>query len=307
MPPHAVDDIVGHLMDQLVSGVYPPGCRLPTTRALAAELGVHRNTVAKAYKSLAGLGLLATSPGRGTFAAARPETADGRPRTPPIDDRLDEIIRRARRGNIAEDALRRRIDQRIAAIYHAPSPRAAFVECNEEDLSVAVGEIEQLSGIRLAPTRLDALAAAPERVAAEYDLIFTSLFHLMEVREALADAPSRRRVIGVYTQPDERALAEIAQIGGDERVGIVVSNDDGARRYAAQIQTFTQAATRALVRPTDDEVASLARDVDVLVASRSRMPQARRAANGVPVIELSFHISRASAELVAEAMLGDGG
>jgi hypothetical protein len=50
----------------------------------------------------------------------------------------------------------------------------------------------------------------------------------------------------------------------------------------------------------------LAREVDVLVASRSRAPQTRRAADGVPVIELSFHISRASAELVAEAMLRDG-
>ncbi|HEU5434693.1 MAG TPA: GntR family transcriptional regulator, partial [Thermomicrobiales bacterium] len=212
MPQSTVADIVGHLMDQLVSGVYPPGSRLPTTRALAAALGAHRNTVAKAYKSLADLGLLATSPGRGTFAAARPEPDDRRLRRQQIDDRLDEIIRRARRGNIAEDALRRLIDQRIAAVYQAPPPRAAFVECNEEDLSVAVGEIERSSGVRLAPTRLDALAAAPQRVAAEFDLIFTTLFHLMEVRELLADTDPRRRVIGVYAQPDERSLAEIAQI-----------------------------------------------------------------------------------------------
>lgn len=307
MARHSVEEIVGCVMDQLVSGVYPPGCRLPTTRALAVELGVHRNTVAKAYKSLVDLGLLATSPGRGTFAAARPEPADRRLRMQQIDDRLDDLIRRARRGGMDEAALRRSIDQRIAAVYQATPPRAAFVECNEEDLSIAVGEIEQLSGVRLAPTRLEALAAAPGRVAADFDFIFTSLFHLMEVRGFLAGATPRRRVIGVYTQPDERALAAIAQIGDDARVGIVVSNGDGARRYAAQIQTLTQAATWALVLPTDDEIAALAREVDVLVASRSRAPQTRRAADGVPVIELSFHISRASAELVAEAMLRDGG
>ena len=52
----SVQDVVDHVVDRLASGIYPPGGRLPTSRSLAAELGVHRNTIAKAYQSLVDLG-----------------------------------------------------------------------------------------------------------------------------------------------------------------------------------------------------------------------------------------------------------
>lgn len=43
---------------QIAEGVYPPGSRLPSSRALAAELGVSRTTVTAAYEQLAAEGYL---------------------------------------------------------------------------------------------------------------------------------------------------------------------------------------------------------------------------------------------------------
>ncbi len=43
---------------QIAEGVYPPGSRLPSSRALAAELGVSRTTVTAAYDQLAAEGYL---------------------------------------------------------------------------------------------------------------------------------------------------------------------------------------------------------------------------------------------------------
>jgi len=302
----AVGDIVSYVLDRLASGLYPPGSRLPTSRELADELGVHRNTAAKAYKSLSELGLITTAPGRGTFAATRVAAENRRLHAQQISDRLADAILRARRGNVAEPDLRRMLDEHIATIYHAPR-RGAFVECNTEDLRVAVGEIEQQSDVRLAPILLDALAADAPGVAASYDVIFTSLFHLLEVRELLAVSAPHRRVVGIHTQPDERALAEIAQVEPNARVGIVVSNADGARRFVAQIGSFTRAATRVLIRPTDEAVVELAREVDLLVTSRSRASQIRRLNLGLPVIELSFRISRESANRVIDELVAPPG
>jgi GntR family transcriptional regulator len=302
MTTNAVQDIVSYVMDRLASGLYPPGSRLPPARELAAELGVHRNTVAKAYKSLADLGLLSSAPGRGTFAAARIDLDNRQLHARQIRERLAEEIVRARRGNIEEADLRRTIDELIASIYHAPLPRGAFVECNTDDLRVAISEIEQQSNVRLAPVLLDALAADPAKVAAGYDVVFTSLFHLLEVRELLAGTKSRLRIIGIHTQPDERALAEIAQIAPNARIGIVVSNDDGARRFNAQIHTFSEATAKTLVRPTDEEIRKLAHEVDVIVMSRSRAAQLRRLRLAVPLIELSFHISWESSLRVVDAL-----
>lgn len=298
----AVGDIVSYVLDHLASGLYPPGSRLPTSRELADELGVHRNTAAKAYKSLSELGLITTTPGRGTFAAARVDLDRHRLHAQQISDRLADGILRARRGNIAEDDLRLLLDEHIIAIYHAPR-RGAFVECNAEDLRVLIGEIEQQSNVRLAPVLLDALAADGKGIAASYDVIFTSLFHVLEVRDLLAQSAPEARVIGIHAQPDERALAEIAQITPAARVGIVVSNDDGARRFAAQIASFSEASRQTLIRPSDEAIIGLARDVDLLVTSRSRAGQIRRLNLGLPVIELSFHISRESANRVIDELL----
>ena len=139
-------------------------------------------------------------------------------------------------------------------------------------------------------------------MAASYDVVFTSLFHLLEVRELLSGVKPQRRIIGIHTQPDERALAEIAQIAPNTRVGIVVSNSDGARRFSAQIQTFSQATAHVLVQPADEAIRDLARNVDLIVTSRSRAAQIRRLSLAIPLIELSFHISRESASRVIDAL-----
>lgn len=46
-----------------------PGARLPSSRALAATLGVHRNTVLAAYRELAAEGWIVTRPAGGTFVS----------------------------------------------------------------------------------------------------------------------------------------------------------------------------------------------------------------------------------------------
>ena len=52
------------------SGDLAPGTRLPTVRALATELGLAANTVARAYRELETDGVVVTEGRRGTFVAA---------------------------------------------------------------------------------------------------------------------------------------------------------------------------------------------------------------------------------------------
>ncbi len=59
------------------SGDLPPGTRLPTVRALAAELGLAANTVARAYRELESDGVVVTEGRRGTFVAATAAAASG--------------------------------------------------------------------------------------------------------------------------------------------------------------------------------------------------------------------------------------
>lgn len=52
-------------------GDLPAGTKLPTVRALAEQLGLAINTVARAYKELEADGVVVTEGRRGTFVAAR--------------------------------------------------------------------------------------------------------------------------------------------------------------------------------------------------------------------------------------------
>ena len=59
--------ICQRLREAILSGELPEGVRLPTERALAAELGVNRTTVMNAYNELASEGLVEGHVGRGTL------------------------------------------------------------------------------------------------------------------------------------------------------------------------------------------------------------------------------------------------
>ena len=71
-PEPASAQVRAQLARQVAAGDLPAGTRLPTVRALAQELGLAANTVAKAYRSLESDGVVVTEGRRGTFVAHTP-------------------------------------------------------------------------------------------------------------------------------------------------------------------------------------------------------------------------------------------
>ena len=80
--------LVARLQEQIVSGAYPPGSKLPSVRDLAADAGVNPNTVQRAFAELERLGLIYTQRTSGKFVtedaaaidAARRALAEGQTR-----------------------------------------------------------------------------------------------------------------------------------------------------------------------------------------------------------------------------------
>lgn len=63
--------IVDHVWVKVAEGVLDPGGKLPTVRQWAVDLGVHPNTVARAYKELELLGVVVRRAGEGTFVGLK--------------------------------------------------------------------------------------------------------------------------------------------------------------------------------------------------------------------------------------------
>jgi len=80
-----------HLRASILGGQVSAGSRLPSTRALAAEMGISRNTVLAAFEQLHAEGYLEGRLGSGTYVARKLPTScsqqDRRHRQPPGNSR----------------------------------------------------------------------------------------------------------------------------------------------------------------------------------------------------------------------------
>src|ERR1700754_4784075 len=90
------DGVMDAIRNAIRSERLVPGTRLPSSRALAADLGVARNTVARAYAELIAEGWLTSQQGSGTLVSQRAEQVLGSAPSPPREQaprRLDHDLR----------------------------------------------------------------------------------------------------------------------------------------------------------------------------------------------------------------------
>jgi GntR family transcriptional regulator len=75
--------VVDRIKEMIADGRIKPGNQLPTVRALATELRVNFNTVARAYRILDEARVISTQQGRGTYILEipPPETTEAMRRT----------------------------------------------------------------------------------------------------------------------------------------------------------------------------------------------------------------------------------
>src|ERR1044071_2072020 len=86
--------IIDQVLGGLATGSLIKGERLPTVRALAVELAVNLNTVARAYKELEIRGVLSPQQGSGPFVASQEVSLDDVERRRRIAQLVDEFLAR---------------------------------------------------------------------------------------------------------------------------------------------------------------------------------------------------------------------
>ncbi len=86
--------IIDQILAAVATDALAPGDQLPTVRALAVELQVNLNTVAKAYKELEIRGVLDTQQGSGTYVAPLRVERDELERRRQVVQLVDEFLAR---------------------------------------------------------------------------------------------------------------------------------------------------------------------------------------------------------------------
>lgn len=97
-------------------GTLAAGEQLPTVKALALELTVNPNTVARAYRDLEHDGIIETSPGRGSFVRAN-GSASRELREDVAGPAFDDAVRVAKGIGLGRDAVRHLFENTLQRWY----------------------------------------------------------------------------------------------------------------------------------------------------------------------------------------------
>jgi len=157
------------LRDAIRSGRLPTGTRLPSSRQLAADLGLARNTIAQASGQLVAEGWLAAQasgqlvaegwlaaqPGSGTRVAHQP-TATGEPSTPVATSRAVRYYLRAGLPNLAAFPATAWVTALRRALLAAPADTLGYSDPRgRPELRVALaGYLARARGMYASPDRI---------------------------------------------------------------------------------------------------------------------------------------------------------
>jgi DNA-binding FadR family transcriptional regulator len=111
------DQVIARLRQQITSGAWPIGSRIPTEPELVEQLGVARNTVREAVRALAHNGMLDIRQGSGTYVVATSELAGVMQSRFAAADQRDVVeVRGSLEASAARLAAERRTDDDLRGL-----------------------------------------------------------------------------------------------------------------------------------------------------------------------------------------------
>ena len=284
--------IVGQVEFMIEAGQLQDGDRLPSSRMLASNLSINRNTVARAYRELRDRGDIEARHRSGmvvTGAARARDKARAR-------DQARTAISAATQECVALGLSAAEISS-LAYHYGLQAERlevrVAFVECNQERADYFARELSERVEVSVQPLVLGEFDPQKDL---DVDLVLTTFFHLTEVRR-LAPA-NAGEVVAIVVAPHVRTLVELANVSEGHRVGILYSTTDQAQTIKDSLLQTGLHNVEVLEGTSPEQLTS----VDVVIVP-SEMPDLRASLDGsVHVIEFGNVLDEASTRMVREVV-----
>ena len=121
--------VVERIKEHLASGKLKPGDQLPTVRALAMELRVNFNTIARAYRIMDEAGIISTQQGRGTYILETPSPElVGSLRAKALEDMTRKYIEAAQRLGVGTDELMTSLNKQVALWKETDHPSSSQMQ-----------------------------------------------------------------------------------------------------------------------------------------------------------------------------------
>jgi len=221
----------------IASRQFPPGHRLPSTRALAMQTGLHRNTISKVYRHLEEIGLVDSQAGSGIYVRAQGHEGKAKIKSPILEqypqasiivqESLDQLLAQGCSLSQARELFLGEIDWRLRCsarvLITAPSYDIGVGE-------LMVQELESALGIPVQLVPLEQLAKFLEQTHS--GTVVTSRYFIGEA-DAIA-APKSVRVIPIDIYDYSKEIQMVGNLPKDSCLGLV-SLSSGILRAAEVI------------------------------------------------------------------------
>lgn len=220
----ASTQLLNQIRYAIASRQYPPAYKLPSTRALAMQTGLHRNTISKVYRQLEDDGLVESLAGSGIYVRAQGHEGGSRLQSPILKEHpeaykvvqqaLDELLGDGCSLNQAREIFLAEIDWRLRC-----SARV-LVAVPTQDIGAGelmVYELEQSLKIPVQLVPMEQLLAVIDQTTSA--TVVTSRYFIGEV-EAIA-APKAVRVIPLDIYDYAKEFNLVKNLPKETCVGIV--------------------------------------------------------------------------------------
>lgn len=221
----------------IASRQYPPGHRLPSTRQLAMQTGLHRNTISKVYRQLEDLGIVDAQAGSGIYVRSQGDEGGTNANSPLMDqypeshklvqNSLDELLKQGCSLNQARELFLAEIDWRLRC-----SARV-LVTAPQQDIGAGELMAKELEQALQTPVQLVPIEEL-ERVLEQTrsGTVVTSRYFIGEAEKIAG--PKSVRVIPVDIYDYSQEIQMITKLSAGSSVGLV-SLSSGILRAAEVI------------------------------------------------------------------------
>lgn len=286
--------VIDQIVFMIEAGELQDGDRLPSSRLLAANLDVNRNTTARAYAELGRLDYL-SSQGRAGMVVRRSEQArENRARHEAAVAALAAPVRQClelglNADDIAMIAYHESLHAQQAAIH------VSFIECNEERAKAFASELSETVNGPVQPLVLESLRAAD---LAKSDLVVTTFFHHAEIRRTVRAMRLSRppEVLAIVAAPHIKTLSRLSRIPKDRRIGILYSTDHQAEAIRQSLTDTGLQNVRVLNGVDDPEIDNC----DLVVVPSENPNLGEQVRDRTKVIEFGNVLDPASRRMVSE-------
>ncbi len=220
----ASTQLYNQILFAIASRQYPPGHRLPSTRQLAMQTGLHRNTISKVYRQLEEAGVVDAQAGSGIYVRNQGQDTTAKVKSPTLDQypeaygivqtSLDQLVKMGCSLGQARELFLAEVDWRLRC-----SARV-LVTAPAHDIGAGQVIVRELQHALNIPVQLVPLEELGDVLEQTRSATVVTIRYFIAAAEEIA-GPQSVRVIPVDIYDFESELKLISKLPRDSCLGIV--------------------------------------------------------------------------------------